>query len=221
MDFFPGAMEAEMKTRAKETRTSSRLSGVAGGMGLAIWIAVALVVPSQAASRSAEPSKKLNIHTFFERGEQLFIGVDTRAASSTKRGEIVPLGLAMANLSKVPVSVNRESFALEAPDGTRIPLISLEEFNREYNRSRMDARLADTLFGMMLSRFDGNRFTPFRLFPTRGGRTNATNSVELGRRFWTQNYLYFRIPETSRTGDVFTLLVDTGDEARAIVNFEL
>ncbi len=217
----PGALEDEMKETTKGTRTSRGLRGAAGGTGLAAWIAVALMVPALAASQAAEPSKKLNIHTFFEEGEHLFIGVDTRAASSVKRGEIVPLGLAMANLSKVPVSLNRESFALEAPDGTRLPLISLDEFSREYDRSRMDARLADTLSEMMRSRFDSDRFTPFRLFPVRGGLTNATNSVELGRRFWTQNYLYFRIPETSRTGDVFTLLIDTGEDAPAIVNFEL
>jgi hypothetical protein len=188
---------------------------------LALSSSAALAASKGDVKPARKPSGKLNVHTFFEEGRQLFIGVDTRMAGTMKKGGIVPLGLAVANLSKIPVTLNRESFVLEAPDGTRFPLISLKEFRREYNRSRIDVQLADSLSGMMTSRFETQRFTPFQLFPAQGGRRNATNAVDLGRRFWTQNYLYFRVPETLRGTGVFTLLVDTGEESPSVVNFKL
>jgi hypothetical protein len=167
-----------------------------------------------------ELSPTLGPNTFYEEGGRLFLGVDTQAARNTKTGDILPLGFAVANLGKSPVAFNRESFVLVAENGSRFPLVSMKEFRGGYNRSRVDHRLGDALSGMMKARFENDRFVAWRLFPFTGEFSNASGSVELGRWFWTQNYLYFRVPAEARQGNL-TLLIDSGDESPSVVTLAL
>ena len=197
-------------------------------LALALVLAALPQSPSQASQRMKNPARpagsqlspRLDVNTFYEEGGRLFVGVDTRAARSTKTGDILPLGLAVANLGKSSVTLDRESLVLVAADGARFPLISLKEFRGEYNRSRIDFRLGDSLGGAMRTRFEDDRYVPWRLFPFKGEFANATNAVDLGRWFWTQNYLYFRVPAEARSGTL-SLLIDTGDGSPSVVNLEL
>lgn len=179
---------------------------------LALSCATACLAPNrsaQAVPREAL-SPKLDPFIFFEEGGALFVGVDGRAAQYTKKGSIFPLGLGLVNHQRTTVEFGRESFVLESADGRRYPLVSVEEFNRDYNRSQSDDRLGESLRTIMLSRYgQGYRFQPWTPFPAsfRGGATNAPDRLQLGRANYTVTYLYFPIPASGLHGETFTLIV--------------
>ncbi len=152
-------------------------------------------------------SPKLNPFVHFEEGRTLFIGVDGRAAQYVKDGGIFPLGLGLANMGSEALNFSVESFILETSEGARYPVISIEEYNRDYKRSGADIKLADSFAEGMLTRFRNYNFTPWRLFPARGSGGGSQRALELNRGFWTQNYLYFPVPEAGIHGKEFSLLV--------------
>ena len=151
-------------------------------------------------------SPKLAPFVNFEDGAILFIGVDVRAAQYVKDGAVFPLGIGLANHSKKPLTLSRESFVLETADGKLYPLVSQQEFIRDYRRSPSDARLADAFHEVMTSRFSNYRFTRQQLFAAASGGT-ASDSFQLGRLFWSRFYLYFPIPAEGIHDREFTLLV--------------
>ena len=148
--------------------------------------------------------------------------MDGRAARYVKSGSIFPLGIGLANQSREAVAFTRESFVLEAANGQRYPLVSLQEYNRDYGRSRSDLRLADSFAEVMASRFSNYNFLRRTLYPAKGGSSTATDSFELGRLFWTRFYVYFPIPETGIHDQQFKLLVDAKDGVETfVVSFSL
>ncbi len=157
----------------------------------------------------ADISPKLLPFVFYESGSELFTGVDGRAAQYVKDGEMVPLGLGLANLSMRSLTFTRESFVLECEDGSRYPLVALSEFNRDYKRSRTDARLADTFQEALNARFASYAFRSWRLFPFKGESAAKNDEIELARRQWTHTYLYFPWPASGVHGKEFVLLVTT------------
>ena len=74
----------------------------------------------------------------------------------------------------------------------------------------------------MRTRFRNYNFTPWRLFPARGSGGGSQRGLELNRSFWTQNYLYFPIPETGIHGEEFSLLVSSKELPETfVVRFSL
>jgi hypothetical protein len=167
-------------------------------------------------------SSKLTPFLYYEDGATLFLGVDARAAQYVKEGTIFPLGIALANQSKSPLTFSRENFVLETASGQRFPLVSVEEFNRSYTRSRSDARLADSAREAMNARFTNYRFTDQTMYPMRGGGGTSTDQFQLGRMFWTHFYVYFPLPEDGIHGQQFTLLLEIPEaDDTFVVNFAL
>lgn len=157
------------------------------------------------------PSPKLNPFIHFEEGNVMFLGVDGRAAQYIKDGEIFPLGLGITNNHGTPLTFRREKIILEDDKGMRYPLVSVEEFNKNYERSRMDARLADSLLGVMKGRYGQYPSVSWRLFPYKGESSTTTDRLELGRNFWTVTYLYFPVPEGGLHDRLFSLLVNVDE----------
>jgi len=152
-------------------------------------------------------SPKLNPFIYFEEGRALFIAVDGRAAQYTKSGTIFPLGLGLVNLGKTGLTFSAESFILETSDGAHYPVVSVEEYNREYKRSRTDRRLGDSFDEVMLTRFRNYNLIDWTLFPFAGQGAASQQLLELERGYWTRNHIYFPIPETGIHGQNFSLLV--------------
>jgi hypothetical protein len=145
-----------------------------------------------------------------------------RAAQYVKTGPIFPLGIGLANQGKTALRLSRESFVLEADDGKRYPLVSHQEFNADYSRSRSDMRLFDSFIEVMNSRFNNYRPVDWRLYPFSGEASPVAEQIELGRLFWTAGYLYFPIPEGGIHGKRFALLVNSPQhEETFVVRFEL
>jgi len=170
-----------------------------------------------------ELSAKLTPFSYFEEGPILFLAVDTRAAQyvDADESELFPVGIGLANRSQRSLTFTRESFVLEA-DGRRYPVASVEEYNRSYDRSRTDLRLAEPFVEGLAARFLAYRYSPLFLFPPRGGGGIVSNRFELGRNDWTQMVLYFPVPESELHGERFELLVDAEEVPETfVVGFEV
>lgn len=203
-----------------------------GAILLASALALAIVAPAtqaqpttskeafKAAERSGDLSKRLTPFAYFEEGEY-FVAVDTRAAQYSKATSMVPIPIALANLTKTPISVNLEGFYLEAEDGTKYPVVAGESFSRDYNRSRADLRLKDSFLEALQGRFDQYPFQAWTPFPAAGEISSAQNSVELGRTFWTEATLYFPMPEDGIVGKKLSLVMspDGGDKSYVVTFF--
>jgi len=167
-------------------------------------------------------SPKLGPMIYFEQGAVLFVGADSRAAQYIKDESIFPVGLGLANTGKTAINFSRESFVLEASDGKRYPLVSLEEFQRDYTRSRTDVTLADSFLEMMNQRFSGHTYLAWPLYPYAGQARAVMSEYELGRQFWTHTYLYFPMPEGGIHKQDFSLLVTPRESDQTfVVRFEV
>ncbi len=141
-------------------------------------------------------SAKLTPFTYYDEGELLFIGADTRAAQYIRDESIFPLGVALVNKTLKSMTLNRESFLLEDDTGKRYPLVSHEEYRASYRRSKTDERLADNFIEAMRGRFATFSYRELRMFPaTSRLSTTSTSEVEVRRRQMTVGYVYFPVPE--------------------------
>lgn len=189
---------------------------------LLIAVSCAYQGPGRRTSDLLQTSPKLNPFIYFEEGKALFVGVDVRAAQYVKEGSIFPLGLGLTNNSDASLTFKRENFTLEDDQGKRYPLVSLEQFNRDYKRSRVDARLIDSLYEAMNTRNHNYPKLSWRLYPFSGEASTTSDLLELPRNYWTVTYLYFPVPEGGIQNRRFTLLVKVDEiEETFVVRFKL
>lgn len=207
--------------RRADQRPAFRL-GVALAVALVILLCGCAGRPRSQPAGESGPSPKLNPFVHFEEGKVLFIGVDGRAAQYIEKGSIFPLGIGLANVSQRPLTLRRESFIIEDANGLRYPVVSQQEFNEDYTRSRTDVRLADSFIEILNGRFANFTYTPWRAFPFKGENSTVTDVIELGRNYWTWSYLYFPIPEDGIREREFNLLVTVEDRPEPfVVTFSL
>ncbi|MDQ7005713.1 MAG: hypothetical protein Q9Q40_00620 [Acidobacteriota bacterium] len=141
-------------------------------------------------------SAKLTPFTYYDEGDLLFIGVDTRAAQYISDESIFPLGIALVNKTLKSMTIDRESFVLEDDNGKRYPLVSHKEYRASYRRSKTDEQLADNFIEAMRGRFATFSYRELRMFPATSRRsTTSTSAVEVRRRQMVVGYVYFPVPE--------------------------
>jgi len=193
-----------------EVRMTYRRSVVAR----AVWVAAAIAVglsgcakkePVSADARTL--SEKLNPFVYYEIGSVMFLAVDTRAASYVDDATMFPLGLGISNLSQGSLTFKREQIIVEDSAGRRYPVVSYDEYRRDYKRSRSDAELGQEFAGIMETRYGNFRSTPWALFPAGGSTAPVVNQVEVGRNEYVIGYLYFPMPEGGIDKKKFKLLV--------------
>jgi hypothetical protein len=141
--------------------------------------------------RRLPPKAKLD---FYNDGETLLLGVGTRAARLSGPGEFLPLHVVVANKRKPEIVVNRESFTLELPDGTLLPLASLDEVQRDAGNMRSVRRLSTSFFENIGGTLPAPpyRWIELDFFPVRNLGSVARDSVELFRADVTFGTIYFR-----------------------------
>ncbi len=162
---------------------------------------------------------------YYEDGAVAFIGVDARAAQYAKDGESVfALGLGLGNRARRTIKLDRESFVLETSAGSRYPLVTVQEFNQNYERSTHDTELAQPFLEGLQVKFNPAKFRARAFFPSRSATAGATvvDSFELGTTEWTHMYLYFPIPAEGLHRHTFRLLVSVeGEPDPFVVGFEV
>jgi hypothetical protein len=140
--------------------------------------------------------RRSGVTDFSSEGGSWFIGVSVRAARLAGPQEMLPLNLVLVNKKAGNADVGRESFALETPDGRQLPVVSYDEFEREYRRDRSDVRAGEEYVERFTQRFSAPPYTWRRLefFPPRNSPTVPRDSIGTRNGELLHGYLYFRAP---------------------------
>ena len=141
--------------------------------------------------------RKLNPTSYYNDGQELFFGVDLRAAKLAGPGEFLPILVSLMNKTSEHREITRESFRLELPDGRLLPLASYEEFSDEYGRSRTDVRIGREYYEVLDSRFPNPPYSRLALefFPVKNAPTVPRDRIGLYTGQFVIGYIYFRLPE--------------------------
>jgi hypothetical protein len=89
------------------------------------------------ASRMGGPppvERKTNVVDYSSEGRLWFIGLNARVSRMSGPKELLPLQAVIVNKNAGPTRLTREGFVLETPDGKRLPVISYDQFDKEYSR---------------------------------------------------------------------------------------
>jgi hypothetical protein len=164
---------------------------------LAIAIGAACVTGKRSELRTAqEPQRKPGVTDFSNEGKLWFIGVSVRAARLAGPQEMLPLNLVLVNKTAGQATVSRESFSVETPDGTSLPVVTYREFEQDYRRDRSDLRAGEEYIQRFTQRFSAPPFTwrELEFFPLRNSATVARASLDTRSSELLHGYLYFRAP---------------------------
>jgi len=143
------------------------------------------------------PSAKLTGTSFFSSGTELFFGVDARASWIGGPRNFFPLLVTIVKREGFePMYIGRESFLLELPDGTLLPLASYGEYTRDYKRGRVDVQLGGPYLETLSGRFPEPPFhwLPLEFFPLQGSGIIPRETIDLRESQLIYGYLYFRLP---------------------------
>jgi hypothetical protein len=162
---------------------------------------------------------------YHSEGSALFLGVDVRAASLAGRSEFLPLYLVVANKSRATLRVDRESFRVETPSGTVLPLVTPQEFRRDYTRSRQDEQMAQGFLDAVAGKFPEppHHWIDLEFFPPKDSSVvPRTSKVDLRIADVARGYVYVRHPDGSPfpAGKYKLLVKPEGSEETYVVEFE-
>ena len=151
----------------------------------------------------ATEQPKLSRFAYINEGRVLHLIVDVRAARIGGHQDFLPLQIALLNRSKQDLVINRESFTLETPDRTLLPLASYEEFERDYPRHRVDLRIGRELIETLGGRYPAPPFKwrDLAFFPLRESGTVPRDEISLRQGEMAIGYVYFRLAEPGALPD--------------------
>ncbi len=119
----------------------------------------------------------------------------------------LPLVIGVVNNLDRPVRLTRESFAIQTAAGTS-PAITVAELRRHYGRITFDRRQIDSMNVVAILGLQGLVPVPSNFYPIiRKPNSVETPIVELPRRYYTWDVLYFKRPAGLKPGDTFTVVV--------------
>lgn len=197
------------------------------------WVvvpALALLGLSCATGRDSELkqpqdlSRKPGVTDYADEGKLWYVGVSVRAARLSGPGEMLPLNVVLVDKDAGEAEITRESFTLETPDRTLLPVVGYGEFQRGYRRDRADQLAGEEYVERHAQVFSQPPFTWRRLdfFPLRNSRTTSRDSIETRRGELLHGYLYFAAPalgETFSEGKYKLLFRPSSAEAPIVVEF--
>jgi hypothetical protein len=177
----------------------------------------------QTMTTPGEPSPKWAGTSYYEEGELLFLSVDVRAARIGGPRNLLPLYfVAVKHRGSDFLELGRESFVLEFPDKTLVPLASYEEYENDYGRGRADARVVELYLDTINGRFPRPPYSwlPLDFFPLRASGTFPRDKVAIRARDLVHGFLYFPLPEDPPLDRRYTLLLSPLDsEVTYVLDF--
>ncbi|GAB4222303.1 MAG: hypothetical protein Kow0062_19070 [Acidobacteriota bacterium] len=208
--------------------TGPEQAGAARASGCAPWVfGVVLLVALAAAGgcrgwkgtlpREGDLHPRLTPFTYLERGRLLALAADVRATIEREDDPFVPLAVGIANRGLDRLTLTRESFTLVDEQGRRYPLATIDEVREKMgNLVPIDLRISADFVSVFGSPWDLWQRVPATFFPVLsvgsvpgfGPRTIRRDRVELPRRSWMADLLYFPHPEGELAGRRFELWVD-------------
>jgi len=175
-------------------------------MRLARWIpvvillSIVLVAGCNRLQKAPETGQgKLAATAYMNNGKAVEVIVDVRASRIAGNNEYLPLHLAVHNRLNDELVLNREDLVLELADGTRLPLASYEEFEKDHRRHRIDIRIGNDFIETLGSRYPAPPFQwrDLEFFPAMDSGTVPRTEIELRKAQIAVGLIYFRIPEGS------------------------
>lgn len=122
-----------------------------------------------------------------------------------------PLLVVVRNRASGTAHLDRDSFALIEPDGTRHPLASVAEIRGNYQKATFDLSMG-RFYGIPVgTRLDMADLVPSNFFPTAARGDQITDDdIVVPASDWMVDLLYFRTPVS--TVDNRTTMVHVGSE---------
>ena len=119
----------------------------------------------------------------------------------------LPLVIGVVNNAYQSVHLTRGSFALETKSGAS-PAISIAELRKSYGKIVFDRRQLETMDVVKVLGLQGIISVPSNFYPVvRNEGSVLTPIVQLPRRYYTWDVLYFKRPVGLKPGDTFTVVV--------------
>jgi len=124
------------------------------------------------------------------------------ARKRTSEG-FIPLVVGVMNNSKNSVDLTRESFKLIGPAGQVIPAARVQEIREGYPKLDLDYRWLEHVTPMRILGVRGVRAVPSHFYPgLYQGSSVVISTVQLARRFFTTDILYFEKPAGFTGGEL-------------------
>jgi hypothetical protein len=144
-----------------------------------------------------ETVRKQNVTQYTSEGKQWYIGASilaSRMAGPTR--SLIPVNMVIVNKDAGTQKISRESLVLEAPDGTLLPVVTYEQFEKDYNDDRQDRRAGQEWIERHTGRFPDPPFTwlELKFFPVRHTSVNPRDTIETRGRQLIHGYVYFGKP---------------------------
>jgi hypothetical protein len=177
----------------------------------------------QSSLQPAGPSPKFHATSYINEGKVFRYLVDVRAARLLGPTEMLALMVAFENKTQELWTINRESFVLELPDGTTLPLMSYEEYEADYSRERSDLRASQPFIEAMAGRYPQPPFTWLSLdfFPVKHTGVFPRQDVQGRTGQLINGFIYFRLPSVPDEEGRFKLLLKPREaEETFVVDFE-
>ncbi len=206
---IPLILEGGAMTQAPEGRTQRCL---VWGLTALLVLMSARCTPSMISTDPHATDPRLSLTTYYEEGRVVFLAADTNAAGAKRREAILPLAIMLDNKSHGAIQLDTESFTLVDAAGKMYPLISYEQFRREYRRVAADQFLSQQFYEVtnLHLGLDGSSLSPYQPepLPFFGLDGPRRDSFELGPNHYTRGFLFFPLPDDGYKGKVLELHVN-------------
>jgi hypothetical protein len=120
----------------------------------------------------------------------------------------LPVVIAIQNQGADTVTIDRAAVRLIGPDGTRYPMADLKEVREEYDKMRLDRRIATSAGIPAEVWYRQRRLRESNFFPDIGGRSGTViDRVALRRNDALVDLVYFRRPRALALNTPFIIEV--------------
>lgn len=187
-------------------------------------VAVLVLVVAGCASFQRLPQEeglnpRLTRTAYIEEGKLVSIVVDTYPALQRKNDAFLPFPISITNLGLTRIRLDRESFTLQDESGRAYPLASVAEIRASGGSINADWRMSEGFAEVVAGSNANYVYQSLTLFPVltgdrlAGSRGVLREKVELGKRMWTVDMLYFPRPPGEVAGRKFEIWVRSPDLA--------
>lgn len=168
--------------------------------GMMVLVALSLSCAKGKSSRMSQPKetiRKASVTDYTTEGKTWFIGASIRAsrmAGPTR--SMIPVNMIIVNKDAGPKKISRESLVLETSDGTLLPMVSYEQYERDYRDDRSDQLAGIEWIERHTGRYPDPPFTWLELefFPLRNTSVSPRDTIDTRGRELLHGYVYFGKP---------------------------
>ncbi len=203
---------------------------------IVLFVSATLLLAGCAYLKGTLPQEKglhprLTPYAYLEEGSLVALGVDTEPTRRREAQDFIPLAVGVANKGLDELTLTRESFTLIDAEGRRYGMASVAEVRGLGMVTTYDYRLAEQFFSVFSSRWSSWPRISAVFFPRQASdrglrfvqrRSILRERVELHRRSWMIDMIYFPHPEGKILDQYFEVWLDAPElEEPVFVKFRV